>query len=217
MTHSSTRRGPRRSVPAVTGGLGLALLLALTGCQGVGTVEVGSAGAEAGEAAPGEAAGEAGTGGASDGGAEGAAAADGSRCRASELGADLQEQPTGGGFKTLGMLMITNTGDRDCALPAGWASMGVRTGGDYAAIRTTRANHPGAGMRITLRPGRTAFAGLRWTSGPGDCQTVQGFGVSWYGSWLPVETSWLEGPRALCGNSLTQGTLQPSRQGVNFG
>ncbi|MEV5704730.1 DUF4232 domain-containing protein [Actinoallomurus sp. NPDC052274] len=86
---------------------------------------------------------------------------------ASELNADLQIQdPSSNGLgaeleaeKAIATLTLTNRSSETCYLPAGWTPLGEGGRNNYTAIPATQVNYPGPGMTVTLRPGRSAFAG----------------------------------------------------------
>ncbi|MEV0407060.1 DUF4232 domain-containing protein [Actinoallomurus sp. NPDC050550] len=198
--------------------------LALTGCNidskvstSSGSTASGSS-AKAAPAAPGT----------HDGKATAANAGQGDTpsCMASELNADLQLQDPGlngleaemAAEKATATLTITNRSSETCYLPAGWTPLGKGGQNNYTAIPATQVSYPGPGMTITLRPGRSAFAGTKWhtTKGcPGG--TTDDLGVAWHSTWIPLTYHGLDDgyQPPLC-DSLTLGTLQPTMNGVNF-
>ncbi|MCO6005373.1 DUF4232 domain-containing protein [Actinoallomurus purpureus] len=147
-------------------------------------------------------------------------------CMASELKADLQLQdPESNGLeaelkaeKAAATLILTNRSGEICYLPAGWTPLGKGGQNNYTAIPATQVSYPGAGTRITLRPGRSAFAGTKWhtTKGcPGG--TTDDLGVAWHSTWIPLTYHGLDdGYQPPICDSLTLGTLQPTMNGVNF-
>lgn len=212
-----TQGANRRSLLALAGA-GLALALSVTGCRV--SAHVGGTGPASGSS-PGTGTGDdSGTGSGTSpntrptGQPPVAAVA---RCTAAQLRAEMQEQQSGSEEKVLATLMLTNRSGQTCLIPAGWAPMGLGGAGGpyYSAVQSERENYPGPGVNIILRPGRTAFAGLRWGTSP-DCPSAGGWAVSWRGSWLPVNATWQNGPRDLCPGTLSQGTLQPVMNGVNY-
>ncbi|WP_460356361.1 DUF4232 domain-containing protein [Actinoallomurus acanthiterrae] len=145
-------------------------------------------------------------------------------CMASELNADLQIQDSGAGLeaemaaeKAIATLTITNRSSETCYLPA-WTPLGKGGENNYTAIPATQVSYPGAGTTITLRPGRSAFAGTKWhtTKGcPGG--VTDGLGVAWHSTWIPLTYHGLDdGYQPPICDSLTLGTLQPTMNGVNF-
>jgi hypothetical protein len=143
-------------------------------------------------------------------------------CMASELNADLQIQDPGSNEseaeKAIATLTITNRSSETCYLPAGWTPLGEGGRNNYTAIPATQVSYPGPGTTITLRPGRSAFAGTKWhtTKGcPGG--TTDGLGVAWHSTWIPLTYHGLDdGYQPPICDSLTLGTLQPTMNGVNF-
>ena len=145
-------------------------------------------------------------------------------CMASELNAELQLQSPDSSSseeeaeKATATLILTNRSGETCYLAAGWTPLGKGGRNNYTAIPSTRVSYPGAGTTITLRPGRSAFAGTKWhtTKGcPGG--TTDGLGVAWHSSWIPLTYHGLDdGYQPPICDSLTLGTLQPTMNGVNF-
>jgi hypothetical protein len=199
---------------------GAMVTVALTGCK----AEVGG-----GSAAPSTSAnssaqpsssgsGQASSGTSGSGGGGGSKAPVGqtgaARCLSTELRADIQAQESHSEEEGFGTLILTNKSGRTCLIPSGWAPIGSG-GPNYQALTATRENYPGPGTNITLRSGRSVFAGLKWRTSP-DCGATSGLGVSWYNSWIPVR--YLGGPTGkppIC-DSLSLGTIQPIMNGVNF-
>ncbi|GAA4630991.1 hypothetical protein GCM10023196_058600 [Actinoallomurus vinaceus] len=197
--------------------------LALTGCNIDSKVSTSSGSTSSGSSAK--------TAPAANGTPSGKAAAahtdqgDTPSCMASELKADLQIQDPGSGLeaemaaeKAIATLTLTNRSSETCYLPAGWTPLGEGGRNNYTAIPATQVSYPGAGMTITLRPGRSAFAGTKWhtTKGcPGG--TTDGLGVAWHSTWIPLTYHGLDdGYQPPICDSLTLGTLQPTMNGVNF-
>lgn len=113
-----------------------------------------------------------------------------------------------------GTLILTNRANESCFLPAGWAPIGTGAP-EYQPIPATRTEHPRSGRTITLAPGRSAYAGMKWRTGAG-CGVTSGLGVAWHSSWIPLTYVGLNGHKPpICG-SLVLGTLQPSENGVDF-
>jgi hypothetical protein len=74
--------------------------------------------------------------------------------------ADLTVQRAG-----LGLLALTNTGKR-AATVRGWPTLVfLNAANETVAVPMRKVAVPGAGPRITIGPGETAFAGLRWVVG----------------------------------------------------
>jgi hypothetical protein len=141
------------------------------------------------------------------------------RCRTPELKADLEYQSIIGSGVVASMLMLTNKSSRTCTV-YGWAGLGLQdAAGQSIPATTVRKAYPGAATKIVLKPGRTAFFGMKWTAGP-QCTLAGGMVLT-----PPNETTQLtvnmqgfgstERLR-VCGRQITIGSLQPSSQGVNF-
>ncbi|RFU40593.1 DUF4232 domain-containing protein [Actinomadura logoneensis] len=135
------------------------------------------------------------------------------RCTAGELRAGWQRQPWSKDGHVFATLILTNRSGRPCTLAAGWATFGKGSSGRYQELRTTRAAMPGAGTTITLKPGTSAFEGVKYDATQG-CPTIGGFGVKVHAGWNDVPGG--SGPVVLCPDSFTAGTIQPTMNGVNF-
>ncbi|MEU8118289.1 DUF4232 domain-containing protein [Spirillospora sp. NPDC049024] len=211
MTHSTSRR----SLVALAGA-GLMLALSATGCR----IDVNAGGpepspGETGKAIP-RSASSPGDGGEKPASPQ-AGGGDPAVCTPQQLIAEVHEQPSDSEEKVLAILTLSNKSDQRCLLPRGWAPLGQGGAGGayYAPVEGAREAHPDAGMRIIVRPGATAYAGLKWGTSP-DCPSAGGWAVSWAGTWLPAEVTWQNGPRDICPGTFTQGTLQPSPNNVNY-
>ncbi|GAA4239610.1 hypothetical protein GCM10022254_60320 [Actinomadura meridiana] len=132
------------------------------------------------------------------------------------MAAEMQEQDGSTETRTVSMLSLKNNSGRPCTIPAGWASMGLSDeNGTYQPLQASRQNYPGAGMNITVKPGEWVYASMKWTTDV-ECPDTKSFAVSWYGTWVAAPAKWFNGPRQLCPNTVVQGTIQPTRVGVNF-
>ncbi|WP_433228190.1 DUF4232 domain-containing protein [Actinomadura formosensis] len=220
-----TQGANRRSLLALAGA-GLALALSVTGCRV--SAHVGGTGPTSGSSTGTGTDTDTGTGSGTETGTGSgtspstpptaqAPVAAVAKCTAAQLRAEMQEQQSDSEEKVLATLMLTNKSGQTCLIPAGWAPLGLGGAGGayYSAVQGERENYPGPGVNITLRPGRTAFAGLRWGTSP-DCPSAGGWAVSWQGSWLFIDATWQNGPRDMCPGTLSQGTLQPTMNGVNY-
>jgi hypothetical protein len=79
---------------------------------------------------------------------------------AASFRADLTVQKAG-----LGLLALTNTGARQVVV-RGWPTLVFLNAADEpVAVPMRKVDVPGAGPSITVGPGETAFAGLRWAVG----------------------------------------------------
>jgi hypothetical protein len=200
--------------------VGATALLALSACQvgGTGAYSGGAPAPAAGSeiAQPAAAGGQAPAAGGSGGGT--------SRCTAADLSVEITYQSAVAPAQTASWLLTaSNTSSRSCAVN-GYPSFGLEdaSGSLWSDSRTQYVRHPGAPMKIILKPGRTAFAGVKWAvcgSGdlvgglvmtpPGDTEHVK----------VTVNTD-SDSERLklfrVCSHSVTAGSLQPATQGVVF-
>jgi hypothetical protein len=146
----------------------------------------------------------------------------GRRCRTTDLSATvtLQPEPTGGSTRRA-LVTLTNTSRHPCVVD-GWASISlVNAADEVVPVRTAEVRQPGAPVRTTLRTGRTAWAGIKWTScdkGDASCgagNTLRftapastGAGVAHLDGFPRPETS------DITMKNLQIGSLQPSSEGV---
>ncbi|SDY95789.1 Protein of unknown function [Amycolatopsis xylanica] len=133
--------------------------------------------------------------------------------------ADLNTQPDGG----KALLALTNTGTGPCTLQ-GWPTVGFLAANDSAIkVPVKKVDQPGAGPKIVLEPGRSAFAGVKWTTcdkGEDTCFVATTVKVTAPGTTKPVVADFIGAEGG--GQKVTQlpvssvevGTLQPSTQGV---
>lgn len=128
-------------------------------------------------------------------------------CMAGELRADLQVRTSNSEAKGVGTLILTNRSHQSCHIPAGWAPIGSGGPNDYTSIRATLTSYPDRGQPLTLHPGDSAYAAMRWHTAPG-C-TTSGLGVAWHSSWIPLSYHSLNGRKAPICDYLVLGTLQP--------
>jgi Protein of unknown function (DUF4232) len=79
---------------------------------------------------------------------------------ASSFRVDLTIQRSG-----LGLLAVTNAAKHPVAVQ-GWPTLRFYNSADESlAVPVRKVDIPGAGPKITIGPGETAFAGVRWTVG----------------------------------------------------
>jgi hypothetical protein len=146
--------------------------------------------------------------------------------RAKDCGDDGVEltvtlQPDRGDGAARGLVAVTNTGKRPCHVE-GRAVISLTDAADEVVnVPTRKVNEPGAAMSITLRPGRTAFQGIKWVpcdKGDESCPTGNGLRFSLHGSTNGPGARLSGFPRAessgITMKSLRIGTLQPAAQGV---
>lgn len=137
---------------------------------------------------------------------------------AADFRVDLTIQRAG-----LGLLAVTNTAKRPVTV-RGWPTLTFYDAADEAlAVPVRKVAVPGAGPSITIGPGETAFAGVRWTVG--DKANPKTFVATTLAATPPATTGAVtvhvigtDGQQQddpefdLTGAEI--GTLQPSSQGV---
>ncbi|WP_051967232.1 DUF4232 domain-containing protein [Kitasatospora mediocidica] len=198
----ATSAGPAASVTAATGGQSAASGATAATTAGAGSSTGGGARTGAGSsAAPVKA---------SD------------RCHTGDLRADVQLQPGGAGSA---MVMLVNKSTRTCTVDGYLGYGGLLADNSRVTVPTIRSAHPGAPTQVTLKPGTTAFSGLKWSScdkADASCEVLAGVVVT-----PPDETTQLTAnvlsvdggvvPQLLVSSAgFTEGSLQPSNQGVVF-
>ncbi|MDH6114786.1 hypothetical protein P3T36_001137 [Kitasatospora sp. MAP12-15] len=152
--------------------------------------------------------------------ASGAAAKASDRCHTADLRADVQLQPSGAGTA---MVMLVNKGARTCTVDGYLGYGGLLADNSRLAVSTARTPYPGPPVRVTLKPGTTAFSGLKWSlcdKSDTSCKVLAGVVVT-----PPDETTQLTAqvlgldgkpvPQLLVSSAgFTVGSLQPSNEGV---
>jgi uncharacterized protein DUF4232 len=142
------------------------------------------------------------------------------RCHTADLKADVQIQRDGSA-----MTMLTNKGSRTCTVNGYLNYRGLLADNSSVAVTTKHQAHPGAPVQVTLKPGTTAFSGLKWTScdkADASCTVLAGVQVT-----PPEETTHLTATvigtdgkallqLAVSAAGFTAGSLQPASQGVVF-
>jgi len=85
-------------------------------------------------------------------------------CHTADLSATATYQPERtGGSTRMALITLTNTSRHTCTVD-GWASISlVNSANEVVAVKTTEVKQPGAPVRTALKPGRTAWAGIKWT------------------------------------------------------
>ncbi|MCX4748669.1 DUF4232 domain-containing protein [Kitasatospora sp. NBC_01287] len=144
------------------------------------------------------------------------------RCHTGELKADVQLQPD---FPGTAMVMLTNKGTRTCTVYGYLGYGGLLADNSPVTLGTSRVAHPGPPVEATLKPGTTAFSGLKWAScdkGDVSCHVLAGVTIT-----PPDETTQLTAnvldangkpleQLTVSAAGFTVGSLQPSNQGVIF-
>ncbi|HJD82316.1 DUF4232 domain-containing protein [Kitasatospora aureofaciens] len=148
------------------------------------------------------------------------------RCTADDLAATVQLQNTGSAKNTgSAMVMLQNKGSRTCTLRGypGFAGLLANNRSDTLAVK--RLPHPGPPTRVTLKPGATAFAGLKWTTcqkSNKNCHVIAGLRLTPPDGnrQLTAKVVGLNGQAVtrltVSAAGLTTGTLQSTSQGVVF-
>lgn len=221
---------PRPATTTAAALSALALALGAVGCgnsasSGTATSATSGApsttasGSTAGNASNASNAPSAGSGG-STGGTGGSGSSASTRCRTDELKADVQLQKEGSA-----MVVLTNKGSRTCTVYGYLGYGGLLADNSAVNLATKREAYPGAPVRSTLKPGTSAFSGLKWAScdkADASCRVLAGVRVT-----PPDETTQLTATViGLDGNPVQQlpvsaagftvGSLQPSNEGVVF-
>jgi hypothetical protein len=64
----------------------------------------------------------------------------------------------------MAMVMVTNRAAHACVVD-GWAAISlVNQANEVVPVHTAEVRQPGAPVKITLKPGTTAWAGIKWTA-----------------------------------------------------
>ncbi len=123
------------------------------------------------------------------------------------------------------MAILTHKGSRTCTVKGYLNYRGLLADNSAVAVPTKHEAHPGAPVHITLKPGTSAFSGLKWTScdkADASCKVLAGVQVT-----PPEEAAHLTATvLGTDGKALPQlavssagfiaGSLQPASQGVVF-
>ena len=142
-------------------------------------------------------------------------------CRTGDLDVDITAQPSRAKATRTGLVAVTNTTSRTCTL-RGWLSVTlVNAANEPVAVPTRKVEQPGAATDIKLKPGTSAFAGIKWTlcdkadtaCGVGNTIRV-GLSGSAKGSAATLDGFPAAEKSAITMKSLSIGTLQPVTQGV---
>ncbi|WP_157537954.1 DUF4232 domain-containing protein [Kitasatospora azatica] len=145
------------------------------------------------------------------------------RCHTNELRADIQLQPDHPGSA---MVLLTNKGSRTCTVHGYLGYGGLLADNSPVVVATNRVAHPGAPVEVSLKPGTTAFSGLKWAScdkADPKCQVLAGVSVTppdettqLTATVLGIDGKPLQQPLPVSPAGFTVGSLQPSNQGVVF-
>jgi hypothetical protein len=142
-------------------------------------------------------------------------------CRNDGLEVTVTLQPDRGDGAARGLVAATNTGKRPCRVEGRVTIWLTNAAAEVVDVPAKAVNEPGAAVAITLRPGRSAFQGIKWVpcdKGDDTCPTGNGLGFSVNGSSGGPDAKLSEFPRpessGITMKSLRIGTLQPVTQGV---
>jgi len=143
-------------------------------------------------------------------------------CRTGDVNVVVTFQPDRtSGTTHMAMVTLTNKTKTACAVD-GWASISLVDAADEVVpVKTTRVDQPGAPVRTTLKPGTSAFAGIKWTAcdkADASCGVGNTLRFNLQAS-TDGDVAELEGfpnPAAsdITMKKLQLGSLQPSHQGV---
>ncbi|MFG1606530.1 DUF4232 domain-containing protein [Actinoplanes sp. NPDC049265] len=142
-------------------------------------------------------------------------------CRNDDLAATVTLQPARADGAMRGLVAVVNTGKQSCKLEGRAAITLVNAADEAVDVPTREVDEPGAAVRITLRPGTSAFEGIKWTTcdkGDETCgvgNTLR-FNVQASTDGPPARLDGFPAPEksAITMKSLQVGTLQPLTQGV---
>ncbi|MCQ4081336.1 DUF4232 domain-containing protein [Streptomyces sp. RB6PN25] len=123
------------------------------------------------------------------------------------------------------MVILTNKGSHTCTVDGYLGYGGLLADNSVVNVPTKREAYPGASVRTTLKPGTSAFSGLKWAScdkADASCKVLAGVQVT-----PPDETTQLTATviglngkpvdqLPVSAPGFTVGSLQPSNEGVVF-
>ncbi|GAA1224540.1 hypothetical protein GCM10009665_13490 [Kitasatospora nipponensis] len=180
----------------------------------------------AGSSAPSAVASAAASGAATGGKASPSAAGSGAaaasdRCHTGDLKADVQIQAAG-----LALVALTNKSTHSCTVHGYLGYGGLQADNSPLTVATARVPFPGPAVDVTLKPGTSAFSGLKWVpcdKSDASCKVLAGVTVT-----PPDETTRFTAsvlgtdgkavPQiTVSAAGFTVGTLQSVTQGVVFG
>jgi hypothetical protein len=142
-------------------------------------------------------------------------------CGNDDLKATVTLQPTRGDGAMRGLVAVVNTGKHSCKLEGRASISLVNAADEVVRVPTREVDEPGEAVAITLRPGRSAFEGIKWTpcdKGDDTCgagNTLR-FNVQASTDGPAAELDGFPAPESsnITMKSLRVGTLQPLTQGV---
>ncbi|MEV4702236.1 DUF4232 domain-containing protein [Actinoplanes sp. NPDC049316] len=143
-------------------------------------------------------------------------------CRTRDLTAVVTWQPQGDTTHThRGLVTLSNKKKNSCTVD-GWAAISlVNAADEVVPVTTSQVNQPGKPVKITLKPGASAWAGIKWTAcdkGDSSCGAGNTLRFNLEAS-TDGDVADLEGfPKPedsdITMKRLQIGSLQPSNQGV---
>lgn len=86
-------------------------------------------------------------------------------CRTRDLTAVVTWQPQDDTTRThRGLVTLSNKKKTSCTVD-GWAAISlVNAADEVVPVKTTQVNQPGKPVKVTLKPGGSAWAGIKWTA-----------------------------------------------------
>ncbi|MFI2607533.1 DUF4232 domain-containing protein [Kitasatospora sp. NPDC018619] len=144
----------------------------------------------------------------------------GSRCKGDDIAATVQLKGPGSA-----LLTIKNKSDHNCTLYGYPGFAGLKADNSPEALDARTDAHPGPAVLVTLKPGKSGYAGLKWSAcdkADASCHVLAGLQVT-----APDETKAVTAevlgtdgkPVAqllVSAAGLTTGTLQPNNEKVLF-
>ncbi|BFU46059.1 DUF4232 domain-containing protein [Krasilnikovia sp. MM14-A1004] len=143
-------------------------------------------------------------------------------CRSKDVKVDVNYQPHSDGETTRKALVaLTNSSGRTCKVDGRVAISLVNAADEVVDVPVKEVDEPGEAVPITLKPGRTAFEGIKWTvcdKSDSDCGVGNTLRYNLEASTDGPVANLIGFPAPEKSNitmkSLSIGTLQPSTQGV---
>ena len=132
----------------------------------------------------------------------------------------FQPQASAGKHRS-GLVTVTNSSDHSCKVRGHFAIAPINPANETIDVPQELVNQPGRPVTVNLKPGTSAFAGIKWTvcdKADSGCRVGNSMRYNLQSSGHG-EVAELEGfPRPekndITMSSIQIGTLQPSRQGV---
>lgn len=142
------------------------------------------------------------------------------RCHVADLKADIQVQKDGSA-----MAVLTHKGSRTCTVNGYLNYRGLLADNSAVVVMTKHVAHPGAPVLVTLKPGTSAFSGLKWAScdkADASCRVLAGVQVTPPGDTAHLTATVIgtdgkaQQQLTVSSAGFTAGSLQPASQGVVF-